>query len=173
MGWELSISRWDGNGREIKRSGNKSGNKLGNKSGNKSGNTSGNTSACREAQKSFRGFHHNNCCFYVPCMCDSGIQGHTNGSTRTYVYIQQEQYDGNKCYGMCYRYIVIYETPYYVFLKNNFLWFVCERANKIILKAKSYGAGNSKFLKTETGWISDFGRTSASQQKIILWDSGN
>ena len=47
MGWELIISRWDGNGREIKRSGNKSGNK------------SGNTSACREAQKSFRGFHHN------------------------------------------------------------------------------------------------------------------
>ena len=41
------------------------------------------------------------------------------------------------------------------------------------LKAKSYGAGNSKFLKTEIGWISDFGRTSASQQKFILWDSGN
>ena len=37
----------------------------------------------------------------------------------------------------------------------------------------SYGAGNSKFLKTEIGWISDFGRTSASQQKMILWDSGN
>ena len=66
MGWELTISRWDGNSREIKRSGNKSGNRSGNKSGNKlgnkSGNTSGNTSACREAQKSFRGFHHN-CCF--------------------------------------------------------------------------------------------------------------
>ena len=65
MGWELTISRWDGNGREIKRSGNKSGNRSGNKSGNKlgnkSGDTSGNTSACREAQKSFRGFHHNYC----------------------------------------------------------------------------------------------------------------
>ena len=55
MGWELIFSRWDGNGREIKRSGNK----LGNKSGNTSGNTPGNTSACREAQKSFRGFYHN------------------------------------------------------------------------------------------------------------------
>ena len=66
MGWELTISRLDGNGREIKRSGNKSGNrsgnKPGNKLGNKSGNTSGNTSACRDAQKPFRGFHHN-CCF--------------------------------------------------------------------------------------------------------------
>ena len=41
------------------------------------------------------------------------------------------------------------------------------------IKTISYGAGNSKFLKTEIGWISDFGRTSASQQKIILWDSGN
>ena len=40
-------------------------------------------------------------------------------------------------------------------------------------KTISYGAGNSKFLKTEIGWISDFGRTPASQQKIILWDSGN
>ena len=37
----------------------------------------------------------------------------------------------------------------------------------------TYGAGNSKFFKTEIGWISDFGRTSASQQKIILWDSGD
>ena len=59
MGWELIISRWDGNGREIKRSGNKSVNKSVNKSGNKLGNKSGNTSACREAQSSFRGFHHN------------------------------------------------------------------------------------------------------------------
>ena len=42
-----------------------------------------------------------------------------------------------------------------------------------VKKTISYGAGNSKFLKTEIGWISDFGRTSASQQKIILWDSGN
>ena len=32
-------------------------------------------------------------------------------------------------------------------------------------KAKSYGAGNSKFLKIEIWRISDFGRTSASQQK--------
>ena len=40
-------------------------------------------------------------------------------------------------------------------------------------KTIPYGAGNSKFLKTEIGWISDFGRTSASQQKNILWDSGN
>ena len=40
-------------------------------------------------------------------------------------------------------------------------------------KTISYGVGNSKFLKTEIGWISDFGRTSASQQKTILWDSGN
>ena len=43
----------------------------------------------------------------------------------------------------------------------------------IRIKTISYGAGNSKFFKTEIGWISDFGRTSASQQKIILWDSGN
>ena len=56
MGWELIISRWDGNGRETSRE------KVGEKSGNKLGNKSGNTSACREAQKSFRGFHHN-CCF--------------------------------------------------------------------------------------------------------------
>ena len=70
-------------------------------------------------------------------MCDSGIQGHTNGSTRTYVYIQQEQYNDNKCYGMCNIYIVIYETPYYVFLKDNFQWFVWERANKIILNTSS------------------------------------
>ena len=47
------------------------------------------------------------------------------------------------------------------------------RLDKIGPKTISYGAGNSKFLKTEIGWISDFGRTSASQQKIILWDSGN
>ena len=60
MGWKLIIFRWDGNGREIKRSGNKS--------GNKSGNTWGNTSACREAQKSFRGFHHN-CCFLAVGSC--------------------------------------------------------------------------------------------------------
>ena len=44
---------------------------------------------------------------------------------------------------------------------------------KFLNKTISYGAGNSKFLKTENRWISDFGRTSASQQKIILWDSGN
>ena len=44
---------------------------------------------------------------------------------------------------------------------------------EILDKTISYGAGNSKFLKTEIGWISDFGRTSASQQKNILWDSGN
>ena len=37
----------------------------------------------------------------------------------------------------------------------------------------SCGAGNSKFLKSEIGWISDFARTSASQQKIIISDSGN
>ena len=43
----------------------------------------------------------------------------------------------------------------------------------LLFQAISYGAGNSKFLETEIGWISDFGRTSASQQKIILWDSGN
>ena len=36
-----------------------------------------------------------------------------------------------------YRYIVIHETPYYVFLKNNFQRFVCERANKIILSTSS------------------------------------
>ena len=86
MGWELTISRWDGNGREIKRSGNKSGNwsgnKSGNKLGNKSGNTSGNTSACREDRNRFVAFI-TTAVFYVPCMCDSGIQGHTNGSTRT------------------------------------------------------------------------------------------
>ena len=67
MGWELIISRWGGNDRENKRSANKSGNKLGNKLGNKSrnmlGNTSGNTSACREAKKTFRGFHHN--CYFL------------------------------------------------------------------------------------------------------------
>ena len=44
---------------------------------------------------------------------------------------------------------------------------------KLYRKTISYGTGISKFLKTEIGWISDFGRTSASQQKIILWDSGN
>ena len=56
MGWELTISRWDGNGREIKQSGNKSrnrsGNKLGNKLGNKSGNTSGNKSGNKLGNKS-------------------------------------------------------------------------------------------------------------------------
>ena len=36
-----------------------------------------------------------------------------------------------------YRYIVTHETPYYVFLKSNFQWFVCERANKIILSTSS------------------------------------
>ena len=40
----------------------------------------------------------------------------------------------------------------------------------VVIKTMSYRAGNSKFLKTEIGWISDFGRTSATQQKIILWD---
>ena len=39
--------------------------------------------------------------------------------------------------------------------------FVCFRSKTI-----SYGAGHSKFLKSEIGRISDFGRTSASQKKI-------
>ena len=76
MGWELIISRWDGNGRETSRE------KVGEKSGNKLGNKSGNTSACREAQNRFVAFI-TTAAFYVPCMCDSGIQGPTNGSTRT------------------------------------------------------------------------------------------
>ena len=103
MGWELTISRWDGNGREIKRSGNKSGNRSGNKSGNKLGNKSGDKGqetsretsweTSRETRRETRlhvGRHRNRfvafittAVFYVPCMCDSGIQGHTNGSTRT------------------------------------------------------------------------------------------
>ena len=40
-------------------------------------------------------------------------------------------------------------------------------------KTTSYGAGNSKFFESKIAGISDFGRTSASQQKLILWDSGN
>ena len=51
------------------------------------------------------------------------------------------------------------------------LWGQFSFAKDQITKAISYGAGNSKFLKTEIGWISEFGRTSASQQTIILWDS--
>ena len=47
------------------------------------------------------------------------------------------------------------------------------RARRRILCTKTISSGNSKFLKTEIGRISDFGRTSASQQKIISWDSGN
>ena len=30
-----------------------------------------------------------------------------------------------------------------------------------------------KILKSEIGWILNFERTCASQQKLILWDSGN
>ena len=44
---------------------------------------------------------------------------------------------------------------------------------KVRPKTTSYGAGYSKFLKSEIWWISDFGRKSASQQKNIFWDSGN
>ena len=51
--------------------------------------------------------------------------------------------------------------------------FLFAKNMKFLTKAIYYGAGISKFLKTEIGWISDFGRTSASQQKNILWDSGN
>ena len=51
--------------------------------------------------------------------------------------------------------------------------FLFAKNMKFFTKTISYGAGNSKLLKTEIEWILDFGRTSASQQKIILWDSGN
>ncbi|CAN0470858.1 unnamed protein product [Ascophyllum nodosum] len=131
---ELTISRWDGNGREIKRSGNKSGNRSGNKSGNKLGTS-------RETRRETRlhvGRHRNRfvtfittAVFYVPCMYDSGIQGHTNGSTRTCTSSKNSIMATNvtACVQIyCY---VWYETPYYVFLKNNFQWFVRERANKI------------------------------------------
>ena len=58
--------------------------------------------------------------------------------------------------------------------QDMFFWCPCMAINvSVQYKTISYGAGNSKFLKTEIGWISDFGRTSASQQKIVLWDSGN
>ena len=46
--------------------------------------------------------------------------------------------------------------------------FLLAKKIKFLTKAISYGAGNSKFLKIEIGWISDFGRTSASQQKKYL-----
>ena len=51
--------------------------------------------------------------------------------------------------------------------------FLFAKKMKVLTKTISYGAGNSKFLKTEIEWISDFGRTTASQHKMILWDSGN
>ena len=43
----------------------------------------------------------------------------------------------------------------FLFAKNMFFF----------TKTISYGAEKSKFLKSEIGWISDFGRTSAPQQK--------
>ena len=48
---------------------------------------------------------------------------------------------------------------------------VCATFGLTVSEAKtetiSYGAGNAKFLKSEIEWISDFGRTTASQHKII------
>ena len=46
--------------------------------------------------------------------------------------------------------------------------------HQIACYADSYEAGNIKFVNSETERISEFGRTSVSQQKpTSLWDSGN
>ena len=116
MGWELIMSRWDGNGREIKRSGIKSENKSGNKLGNKSGNTSGKhvgkhvgmsggteiVSWLSSQLLFFSGW-----LLYLVC-CDSGIQGHTNGSTRRTCTSSKNSIKATNVMAcVVYRYIVI------------------------------------------------------------------
>ena len=90
MGWELTIPGGTGtvgklNGRETSR---ETSRETGRET---SRETRWETS--RQTRRETRlhvGMHRNHfvafittAVFYVPCMCDSGIQGHTNGSTRT------------------------------------------------------------------------------------------